>query len=208
MRTAELKAGEAYFADFDYSEWQIIPIEAATWTQRRTETRKSVTELVAPETPFDPMTGEPNPQIEHTRIVREYGLEFVTGSHPGRTGAYYFGEKNVVGVPCFARRVYTVKTNGKFEPGIVRPNTIKSTWSEYVAALRAAEKAEVDRKAARLAFDELLEKLNLQVAELLGVDPPTTPYATQLVSKDGYGSGIRMNAENFQKLIERCLLAE
>lgn len=198
MRTSELRPGEAYFADFDYSRRQVVPIEAATWTKKRVKVGKTVTDLVDPPTPFDPQTGRPNAKVPRTRTVYEDVNEFVPGSHPGRSGRYSWSDKNEVGIPCFVRYAYDVaRGNEDWYPAIVRPQTIKSTWKDYVDGEANAQAEAKRRKAARIEYEAEVLRLNRRVARLLDFDEDK-----QYVTKDQWGTSVVLGVRTLQFLLD------
>lgn len=198
MRTSELRPGEAYFAVFGYTQYQVVPIETTIWTKKHLKVSKTVTEMVDPPTPFDPQTGRRNPQVERTRTVYDYVTEFVPGSHHGRSGSYSWSDKNEVGIPCFVRYAYSAKRGQEdWQPEIVRPATIKSTWKEYVDGEAEAQAAEQRRKAARIEHDTEVIRLNRRVAKVLGFDEDK-----KYVNTDQWGTAVSMNVRTLQFLLD------
>ena len=199
MRTSELVPGEVYVAEYDYSTWQVVPIEAATWTKRNKRVDRQVIVGVAPATPFDPMTGEPNPMVERTQVQTVYVEEFVPGSHRGKSGPYLWSDKNEVGVPCFVRYKYDAERGAEnWYPRIIRPGTIKSTWADYKAALRAAQKVEEDRKAAKAAYADEMARLDRRVHDLL----PEQKKERTLVGKNQWDSAAVLSLDVLSQLLD------
>lgn len=159
MRTKDLKIGGVYLAEIRYSRYQVIPIEATTWTAKQRKVMRSVTDLVDPPTPFDPNTGKPMAKVERVRTISEWRTDYVPGAVGSLRGSIYSGAEDKQGVPCFIRPMGRRNDDDAWTPAIVRPQNIQSTWAEAVEAAEAKAIRDQEAKVRAEEQRQLIAKI-------------------------------------------------
>jgi hypothetical protein len=172
VKTGELVKGEAYLVKSGYSEYRAVVVEAALYTDREVTEYETVTEMVDPPTPFDPNTGEKNPQIEKTRQVKKYRTVREPGYKP-RSG-YGYRSGATAGIPVKAVSAWSVGRESAAEPKdmLVRPQDFQCLWSTHVKAQQTDAQREAEQKAkaedAKQRIASLPEELRAEAIYVSG----------------------------------------